>query len=97
MSNIIIIFFALDYIQISSMLRGLTIRISNGNTNALNYTAVNKYLSYKNNHLFEIESEGEVYFIAASFIKVFENELEFNETSLGFDNKGKDKLIASSM
>jgi hypothetical protein len=51
-----------------------------------------------NKHLFVIESGGERYYLAASFVKVFENELEFNQTSLGvLGYQGRDKEIATSI
>ena len=64
--------------------------------NAIEYESVKKYLSHENNNLFEIVSGAEKYYIAASFVKVFENVLEFNETSLGHEKKGLEKEIASS-
>ena len=54
----------------------------------INYSAVKKYLSYNNNYLFEIESNGERYYIAASFVRVYENQFEFFESSLNTGEKG---------
>jgi len=93
--NIDIIFFDTSFVQLFTMLFGMTIRIVDKSTVA-NYISVNKYLSDEENNLFEIESGGEKYYIAASFVRVFENELEFNETSLGYENKGREKEIAGS-
>jgi hypothetical protein len=93
--NIDIIFFDTSFVQLFTMLFGITIRMVAKSTVA-NYISVNKYLSEEENNLFEIESGGEKYYIAASFVRVFENELEFNETSLGYENKGREKEIAGS-
>jgi hypothetical protein len=58
------------------------------------YSTVNKYLSYDDNYLFCLEGNDETYYIAASFFVVFENKLQFNESSLYFDPGGE---IASSL
>ncbi|NBA86185.1 hypothetical protein GVN16_10460 [Emticicia sp. CRIBPO] len=94
--NIDIIFFDTSFMQLFTTLSGITIRLVNSNS-ITTYTAVKKYLSYEENNLFEIESEGEKYYIAASFVKIFENELEFNETSLGYESKGRQNEIAGSL
>ena len=94
--NIDIIFFDTTYIQLFSRLNGLTIKMINEKS-VIDYKSVNKYLSYDNNHLFEIVSDNEKYYIAASFVRVFQNELDFNETSLNFENKGREKEIATSI
>ena len=95
-SNIDIIFFDTQFIQLFTMLNGIKISIIN-TPQSHQYPTVSKYLSYDNNHLFEVESEGIIYYIAASFVKVFENNLEFNETSLGFDQKGRQRELFSSI
>ena len=92
--NIDIIFFDTTFVQLFTMLHGLTISIVNKNLN-MNYNSVNKYLKFNNSNLFELKSGDEKYYIAASFVKVFENELENNETSLGMLYKGRDKEIAA--
>jgi len=93
--NIDIIFFDTTYIQLFSKLNGISITMTN-EKNVIEYKSVSKYLSYENHYLFEIISGSEKYYIAASFVKVFENALGFNETSLGFENKGREKEIAGS-
>lgn len=95
-ANIDIIFFDTTYIQLFSRLHGLAIKKANGES-VIGYKSVNNYLSGENNHLFEIESGAEKYYIAASFVKVFENILEFNETSLGYENRGRENEIAGSI
>ena len=77
------------------MLNGLTIRQVNKDKIKA-YNSVDKYLSYAHSTLFEIESGSEKYYVAASFVQIFENDLQFNETSLGVIYKGRDKEIAGS-
>jgi hypothetical protein len=94
-ANIDIIFFDTTFIQLFTMLHGLTITLVRKDL-IRNYNSVNKYLKFDNSNLFELKSGDERYYIAASFVKVFENELEFNETSLGMVYKGREKEIAGS-
>lgn len=94
--NIDIIFFDTSFMQLFTMLSGITIRIVDKSKFA-NYISVSKYLSEEGSSLFEIESGEEKYYIAASFVRVFENKLEFNETSLGYGNHGREKEIAGSV
>jgi hypothetical protein len=96
--NVDIIFFNTTYIQLTSSLYGIALRIVD-NKKAMDYNSLTSFLNYEHNHLFEIEAEnGEKYYIAASFVRVFENELDFNETSLGvLKYKGREKEIASSL
>lgn len=94
-SNIDVIFFDASFIHLFTSLPNITIRISD-KEDVVAGKAVKKYLSYDGNYLFEIESKTEKYLVAASFVKVFENELEFHETSLGYENKGRENEIASS-
>jgi|ERR1035437_2127079 hypothetical protein len=93
--NIDIIFFDTTFVQMFTMLYGITISIVD-NLKTINYKSVNNYLNQEENVLFEIISGEEKYYIAASFVKVFENELEFNETSLGLEHKGQMNIIAQS-
>lgn len=96
-TNIDIIFFGTSYIQTYSGFNSICVRKMEHTSNFINYKTVNTFLGYKNHHLFEIESNNEKYFIAASFVKVFENQLDFNETSLGMNYKGRENEIASSL
>jgi hypothetical protein len=95
-TNIDVVFFDTTYVQLLTRLEGISIRILSENSE-VNYESVRKYLSYDNSHLFEIRSNNEKYIIAASFVRVFENDLEFNELSIGFDGKGREIEIASSV
>lgn len=96
MYNIDIIFFDTTYVQLCNKLNGVRIRMID-NAGVIDYQPVKKYLDYESNHLFEIESASERYYIAASFVRVFENQLEFNESSLGFENRGRDRELATSI
>lgn len=93
--NIDIIFFGTTYIQLFSRLNGLSIK-KMSKKKIIKYKLVRKELSYENNHLFEIESANEKYYISASFVQIFENTLDFNETSLGYGNKGREKEITAT-
>ena len=94
--NIDIVFFDTTYIQLYSMLYGVHIRVVSNN-DIIKYESVKKYLGYQNNHLFEIESNSEKYYIAASFVRVFENTLDFGESTAGLSNYGREiELVHSS-
>ena len=86
--NIDVIFFDTSFVQLFTMMSGITIRLVN-NDAIEHYNSVKKYLGYKGNNLFELESKQEKYYIGASFVKIFENVLDFNETSLGNGLAGK--------
>jgi hypothetical protein len=95
--NVDIVFFGTTYVQLPSGLKGVRIRICDGLVD-VHYESVRKYLNSEDtNHLFEVESENEKYYVAASFVRIFENELEFSESSLGFDGMGREREIASSI
>ncbi|HEY4208568.1 MAG TPA: hypothetical protein VGM31_17200 [Puia sp.] len=82
--NIDLQFFDVNYLQIPTVFNGISIEKITAADEILKYPSIQKKLSYKDNHLFEITSNNEKYLIAASFFKVVENELDFNETSLGY-------------
>lgn len=92
--NIDIVFFDTVYMQLFNRLKGVAISLAS-DQNVIKYNAVKQYLKYDNNTLFQIESEGEIYYIAAAFVRVFENDLDFVETSLGFENKSRGREIAT--
>jgi hypothetical protein len=94
--NIDIVFFDTTYMQLFQSFKGISIKVLN-EKDTVNYDSVKEYLSFDKSHLFEISSNDEKYIIAASFVRVFENDLEGNELSIGFDNKGREKEIASSI
>ncbi|WP_312992702.1 hypothetical protein [Chryseobacterium flavum] len=92
--NVDIIFFNVKYMQIFTSFNGLIIKKIN--TNPTDYILLDSILNFDENYLFEIETQDNKYYISASFFKVYENDLEFNETSLGLLFKGRDKQIADS-
>jgi len=94
--NIDIVFFDTTYIQMFSRLKGIRISKVKNESNYVSYSTVQKYLEYDNTHLFELESNNEKYYIAASFVRVFENQLEFNESSL-YIEEGRKVEIATSV
>lgn len=97
LKNIDIIFFGTRYIQLFTSLSGLSISLVNKNEEGTNYPSINSFLSADENFLFEIETKNEKYYVGASCFKVYENELEFNETSLGLiEIKGREREIAGS-
>jgi hypothetical protein len=96
-SNIDIVFSGTTYIQAFSRLYGLQISLIDTNIDTIHYETVKKYLEFDNNYLFEIESNTEKFFIAASFVSVFENQLDFSESSLNIPGKSRGKEIATSI
>ncbi|MFC4230614.1 hypothetical protein ACFOW1_01840 [Parasediminibacterium paludis] len=95
--NIDIVFFGTTYMQVNNRLSKISIKLIESKDNPIAYNTVKEYLTYKNSNLFQLESNGEVYYIIASFVRVFENELSFNETSLNHEEKGREKEIATSI
>ncbi len=93
--NVDIIFFDVKYIQTPTSLTNISIKKIE-KTELISYESVKSSLNYKGNELFEIDSKGEKFYISAAFFKVYENTLEFNETSLGMIDKGREKMIYSS-
>jgi hypothetical protein len=95
--NIDIVFFGVRYIQLFTSLASVSIRIADESKNLTKYDSVISFLNNDVNYLFEIETKDEKFYVAAAYFKVFENELEFNETSLGLhEPKGREKQIAGS-
>lgn len=90
--NLDVIFYDTHFIQMFSMLNGISIRLID-KPPVLYYENITTYLKYENNNIFEIESAGEKFFIAASYVRIFENNLEFNKTSLDFEEKDRGREI----
>lgn len=96
--NIDIIFFDVKFQQVITRFYGLSIRKVPPEQTQLSSKVVVGYLTGSENHLFELTSNNEKYLVAASFFRVYENELEFTETSLGFAGyRGREKELASSI
>ncbi|MDN3584378.1 hypothetical protein [Mucilaginibacter flavus] len=95
--NIDIIFFGTKYVQLFTSLWGIRIKLVEKDKGLIKYNSVGLFLNSDINFLFEIETKDEKYYIAASYLKVYENELEFNETSLGLGLvMGREKEISGS-
>lgn len=94
--NIDILFFDATFLQLFVRLNGITIKLIE-NKRIQSYDSVDKYLSYDDNNLFELESgDGEKYYVAASFVKIYENDLEFYENCLDGENKERIREIGGS-
>ena len=91
-TNIDILFFDVKFMQLKTYLSGVSIqRVEDVASNIIDSTT---NLNLEQIKIFEIESERAKFYVASSFIHVYENELEFNETSLGvLTFKGRDKLL----
>ena len=73
------------------------VEITENNTMKIGDSSVDEYLAYSTSSLFTICTEGREYYIAASFYRVFENELEIGESSLGvLEYIGREKEIFSN-
>lgn len=92
-TNIDIIFFDTTFIQLYAFLEGIQIKILDKPV-PIKYNSVKKYVGQNENNLFEIETKNEKFYIAASFIKIFENHLEHYESSLIVISKRQGQLIA---
>jgi hypothetical protein len=94
--NIDIIFYDVKFIQLCTSLPGLSIKLISNNKGLIN-EYVKSIISNNDNYIYEVRAKGEKYYVTASFVRVFENDLEFNETSLGvFQNRGCEKEIAGT-
>lgn len=94
-SNIDIIFFDTTYIQLFTMLYGVSLKVID-KIETVPYPKVKEFLNRPNKNLFEIQSGEDKYYIAASFVQIYENKLAFNQTSLGvLSYQGRETELAS--
>ena len=93
--NIDIIFYDTGFIQIPAFLNDIDISKSENKEDIL-YPSLDKYFSRDENNLFKIISSEENFYIAASFVRVFENELDHNESGLNTSLVKEMKEIANS-
>ena len=94
-NNIDIIFFGVEYIQLRVSLLGLSIGIVGKDKFDTTYESVKGFLKNDNSHVFEIETRSEKFHLVASHFKVYENQLEFNESRVSFwdvDKRGKELI-----
>jgi len=89
-SNIDIIFFGTTYIQLFTLISGIEITVVEDCGPKNIPKSIIDTLAYETNVVFKIKTKNEDYYIVASYMKVFENQLEFNQSSLGFDGKGRE-------
>jgi hypothetical protein len=96
--NIDVIFFGVKYIKLFVFLWGVSI-INIDNSKLINFESelLDTHFSNDTGNIFMISSKGEKFYIVASYFKIYENDLNFGETSLGvLTNKGRENEIASS-
>lgn len=87
-TNIDVVFFGVKFLQIATHLKGIELRTSEGED----------FFAEVENNLFEIIANNKKYYIDAAYVKVYENELDFNESCLGvLKHKGRDLELASSI
>src|SRR5580692_7381655 len=83
-NNIDIIFFGVKYTQLFVFLWGLSIEnIDELKSNIFNSRLLAEHFNSDTGRVFLLKSKEEDFYIAASYFKVYENQLEFIETSLG--------------
>ena len=93
-TNLDIIFFGVSYIQLPTSFLGITIKKSYKQHIIPEYESIKLFLSYDGSFLFEIECKSELFYVGASNFIVYENDLRFNETSLGvLDYIGREKEL----
>lgn len=93
--NVDIIFFDVQYIQLHISLHGLSVSCPDKSELA-NLIQLSSSSTAAGKQIFEIKSGDANYYIAASYFTVYENQLEFNETSLGvLESKGRLKEVFS--
>lgn len=88
-----IVFAGTGYIQMPARMEGITIRKVNDH-DLIQYSSVKAFLNYRSNHLFAIESGKEIFFIAAKYVKVFKNKLEFTESQIDAPEGQHGELLA---
>ena len=90
-SNIDIVFFDVKFIQLGIYYNGLRLKLRKGD---IPPTIAKEYLTDEECNLFEIESKDEKAYVIAGLVHIYENSLDFNESSLGvLQYKGRDTLI----
>ncbi|MBS1664787.1 MAG: hypothetical protein JST68_27320 [Bacteroidetes bacterium] len=96
-TTIDIIFQGTYFIQLCTMLWGVTIRWADEG-DFKGYESIRNRFAPDGNRLFEVVSGGEKYYVGAGSFGVYENALPFGTSSLGFEisQEEKGKLIAAS-
>jgi hypothetical protein len=83
LENIDIIFFDVRYIQLPTSFNGIAISKSSSSAELSLPQSIQDNLANSDIRVFTITATKEKFYVIAAFFKVFENQLEFNETSLG--------------
>ena len=97
LENIDIVFFGVEYIQLCTSLKSILINKIDWDKNLFHSNSIETFLSREKNSVFELTSNEEKFYVAASIVKIYLNELEYNQTSLGLHSViGRQKEIASS-
>ena len=95
--NIDIIFSGTRFIQLFPHLLGVSISIVDKDKNLIGFDSDEVRIRNSKDYLFEILTENKKYYVEAYQFIVFENDLEFYETSLGIGGHGKEKKIGGSL
>ena len=90
--NIDVVFFGVNYLQIPTSFKGMSIDVLDKDDLIIT-KELETFRNLGNNYIFKISSEKSISFLVASFVRVFENSLEFNETSLGISNGTKGREV----
>lgn len=95
LTNIDIVFYDTVFIQSCFLFNGLKIRILNRGQ-VPSYLLSEPSIMKNDNVVFELSDDKGTYFVVSSFFRIYKNELDFHETSLGYSiDKGEE--IANSL
>jgi hypothetical protein len=97
-SNIDIIIFGVNYIQMFTFTRGIVLETMElSDVSRLNSKLISHHFSKETDQIYQLQSSGESFYIVGAHCRVYENDLDLSETSLGvLDFKGREKEIARS-
>lgn len=88
--NIDIIFFSTDYIQIPTYMRGLSLRKIPKPTGPIIGLPDNLQSS---DDIYQVESERQKHYVVAGFVRIFSNQLDLGQSSLGFEESGRENVL----
>lgn len=94
-NNIDVIFYDTTFIHTPFTFKGLSIKFLD-NSLIPSHLLIEINIKSGENKFYELLSEGRTYYVAASFVRVFVNKLEFHESSLDY-NIDRGIEIASSL
>ena len=91
--NVDVVFFGVRYMQLDCLMHSLAISKMKTFIEFKPNSIIEGILKKDDYYIFKLTSNNdESYFVVASFIKVFENQLEFKETLIGGFNPGTEIL-----